>query len=84
MKLNLGKRWERFITDQITSGRFQNQSAVVRDALRLMEQREIDQFDAVFADYPGAPTGEPSDRDLAAIQAAVKAYRSGRRQKQAA
>ena len=36
----LGHHFEGFIQTQISSGRYNNASEVVRDALRLMEERE--------------------------------------------
>jgi antitoxin ParD1/3/4 len=36
----LGKHFESFIQTQLSSGRYNNASEVVRDALRLMEERE--------------------------------------------
>ncbi len=36
----LGKHYEAFIQGQLASGRYNNASEVVRDALRLMEERE--------------------------------------------
>lgn len=35
----LGKHFETFIQEQLASGRYGNASEVVRDALRLMEER---------------------------------------------
>ncbi|MBN8872254.1 MAG: type II toxin-antitoxin system ParD family antitoxin [Rhodospirillales bacterium] len=36
----LGAHYEAFIQAQLASGRYNNKSEVVRDALRLMEERE--------------------------------------------
>lgn len=36
----LGKHFETFVQAQLSSGRYNNASEVLRDALRLMEQRE--------------------------------------------
>ena len=38
--VNLTEHFDRFIETGITSGRFSNASEVVREALRLLEQRE--------------------------------------------
>jgi antitoxin ParD1/3/4 len=37
-KVNLMGRYEQFVVDQVTSGRFRNASEVVRAGLRLLEQ----------------------------------------------
>ena len=36
----LGKHFESFVQSQLASGRYNNASEVLRDALRLMEERE--------------------------------------------
>jgi antitoxin ParD1/3/4 len=36
----LGKHFEAFVQGQLASGRYNNASEVLRDALRLMEERE--------------------------------------------
>jgi antitoxin ParD1/3/4 len=36
----LGKHFESFVRGQLASGRYNNASEVLRDALRLMEERE--------------------------------------------
>jgi antitoxin ParD1/3/4 len=36
----LGKHFETFVQTQLASGRYNNASEVLRDALRLMEERE--------------------------------------------
>lgn len=86
MNLNLGPHWEQFIEGEIATGRYLNQSEVVRDALRVLEQKQIEEFNSVFADYPNAPAGEPSRKEEAAIRAAIKAVRQRRKgsQKKAA
>jgi antitoxin ParD1/3/4 len=37
----LGKHFEQFVQTQLASGRYNNASEVLRDALRLMEEREL-------------------------------------------
>ena len=39
--LSLGEHWEIFIREQIASGRYGSASELVRDSLRLLEQREM-------------------------------------------
>ncbi|MEN8167754.1 MAG: type II toxin-antitoxin system ParD family antitoxin [Pseudomonadota bacterium] len=38
--LTLGEHWEVFIKNQIASGKYVSASGLVRDGLRLLEQRE--------------------------------------------
>ena len=38
---SVGDHFEQFIKDQVASGRYNNESEVVRDALRLAELREL-------------------------------------------
>jgi putative addiction module CopG family antidote len=40
MTINLGAHFERMVADLIEGGRFQNQSAVIRAGLRLLEQAD--------------------------------------------
>jgi hypothetical protein len=56
----------------------------VRDAIRQMQQREIEQFERAFGDYPGAPKGEPTPEDEESIQAAIKRHRNSMRRQKAA
>lgn len=38
--LSLGKHWEHFIREEVAHGRYGSASEVVRDALRLLEERK--------------------------------------------
>ena len=49
-KVNLTDHFDRFIESGITSGRFSNASEVVREGLRLLEQRE--QEDQAKLEWP--------------------------------
>jgi len=40
MNVNLGTQWEAFISEQIRGGRYLSASEVVRDGLRLLQERE--------------------------------------------
>lgn len=39
--LTLGEHWERFIKGEVANGRYGSASEVVRDALRVLEARQI-------------------------------------------
>ncbi len=78
LNVNLTNELRRYVKEQVRSGRYQNENEVVRDAIRQMQQREIEQFERVFSDYPGAPQGEPTDEDHAAIKASIRRHRHGR------
>jgi putative addiction module CopG family antidote len=47
MTVNVGERFEKMVADLIASGRFQNRSEVVRAGLRLLEDGEYDNDDAL-------------------------------------
>lgn len=38
MNFSLGKNWEKYVSEQVTSGQFNNASEVVRDALRRQQE----------------------------------------------
>lgn len=77
MGSNLTAELRRYLKDQVRSGRYQNENEVVRDAIRQMQLREIEQFERVFGDYGGAPRGEPTNKDQAAIRASIQRHRQG-------
>ena len=39
MNVSIGKIWEDYVSKQVVSGQFNNASEVVRDALRLQQER---------------------------------------------
>jgi len=84
LNVNLTAELRRYVKEQVHGGRYQNENEVVRDALRQMQQRELEQFERLFGDYPGAPSGEPTSQDERTIQAAIKRRRDGKRTAQAA
>ncbi len=75
LNVNLTAELRRYIKDQVRTGRYQNENEVVRDAIRQMQQREIEQFERLFGGYPGAPQGEPAAEDDQAIRAAIQRHR---------
>ena len=84
LNVNLTLELRRYVKDQVRSGRYQNENEVVRDAIRQMQQREIEQFERLFCDYPGAPQGEPTPEDYEAMKAAINRHRAAKKTRQAA
>jgi putative addiction module CopG family antidote len=73
-----------YVKEQVRAGQYQNESEVVSDAIRQMQRREIEQFERLFADYPGAPQGEPTTEDDKAIKAAIDRRRDAKKASRAA
>ena len=84
LNVNLTAELRRYLKDQVRAGRYQNENEVVRDAIRQMQQREMEQFEKVFGNYPGAPQGDPTSADEEAIDAAIRRHRAGKTRRQAA
>jgi antitoxin ParD1/3/4 len=40
MNVSIGKRWEEFVNEMVKEGRYGSQSEIVREGLRLVEERE--------------------------------------------
>lgn len=80
MSVSLTAYWQRFVDRLIASGRYNNQSEVIRAGLRALEDREhrseLKQFDEVFS---GGRTGEPSDHVISRVVLRQKSFRKGRR-----
>jgi antitoxin ParD1/3/4 len=68
MNVSIGDRWEAFIDAAVKNGRYASASEVVREGLRLVEEREAklqslrDTLNASIA-----MGGERSDEDLARV-----------------
>lgn len=80
MSIALTSYWQQFVEHLISSGRYNNQSEVIRAGLRALEEREmaaeVREFDQTFA---GGRTGEPAVKVLQRTVARQKAFRKGRR-----
>jgi putative addiction module CopG family antidote len=89
MNISLPKQLKDFVSEQIHSGRFENESEVVRSALRQMEEsereKEMKAFENAFQEIDRhSPAGEPTAQDLAEIGRIVKSVRGVRLDKRAA
>jgi putative addiction module CopG family antidote len=84
LNVNLTVELRSYIKDQVRTGRYQNENEVVRDAIRQMQQREIEHFERLFGDYPGSPHDEPTPEDDAQIKTAITRHREAVRGKQRA
>jgi antitoxin ParD1/3/4 len=80
MSVSLTNYWQQFVDQLIASGRYNNQSEVIRAGLRALEEREraseLREFDQVFA---GGRTGEPDDQTIERTVTRQKSFRKGRR-----
>lgn len=81
MNVSLGDRWEKFVENTVRSGRYGSASEVVREGLRLVEEREA-RLSALrdMLDQSIAGGGDiPDDQLDAAIEQAALKLTSGTR-----
>jgi putative addiction module CopG family antidote len=83
MNISLPKHLKDFVSEQVHSGRFENEAEVVRSALRQMEesqrQKDMTAFENAFREIDrDSPAGEPTAQDLAEIARIVKSVREAR------
>ncbi len=75
----LGNHFESFVKDMVQSGRYATASEVMRDGLRLMEEREktrIAKLDALRANVQeGLDSGPSEPLDMAEIKATARNQR---------
>jgi putative addiction module CopG family antidote len=86
MAFALAKENEAFIVRMLRLGRFNNQSEVVREALRRMEREETsylnpESLTAEEAARIYAPNPEEDARELAMARGALRSLRNARRKK---
>jgi len=68
MNISLNPHFETFVADAVASGRFKSSSEVVREALRLLEERET-RLNALKREIEaGRASGEPVPFDPEAIK----------------
>lgn len=72
--LSLGDRWNQFIATQVEEGRYSSASEVVRDALRLLEEKEANsKLQALRAALiEGEQSGDAGVLDMDAIRAEAR------------
>lgn len=85
MNVSLPSTWEDFVAGQVASGEYGNASEVVREALRLLRERQenraLEEMRAAFAgvDAHGGQ-GEPTAQDRALIAQLIRRHRQATRQ----
>jgi len=74
MNVSIGERWEKFVESAVKDGRYASASEVIREGLRLVEEREAKLVDLkARLDRSIAAGGEASEADLdAALEARAK------------
>ena len=78
MNVSIGERWQRFVEEAVNSGRYGSASEVVREGLRLVEEREAklqalrDTLNASIAEggsFTSQEVGETIDADVSKLDA---------------
>jgi putative addiction module CopG family antidote len=86
VKVSLPPALDNFVSSQVKSGEFEDASAVVSEAVRLLrdaqEIRAMDEMRAAFAsvDSTGGK-GQPTVHDRSVIDSIIKTHRSGKHAK---
>jgi Arc/MetJ-type ribon-helix-helix transcriptional regulator len=66
MEVGLSEQWQRFVTDEVRSGRFPSEVAVLEEALALLKRRESEPGPAGSQDDSGFKSiGEIIDQVMA-------------------
>jgi antitoxin ParD1/3/4 len=78
MNVSIGERWEKFVEQAVRDGRYGSASEVVREGLRLVEEREAKLADLKYIIQKsiaegGEVTEEELDASLDAKMAELKA-----------
>ena len=80
MSIALTTYWRQYVDQLISSGRYKNQSEVVRAGLRALEEREmageVREFEQVSV---GGRAGEPDEKTIQRAVARQKSFRKRRR-----
>jgi Arc/MetJ-type ribon-helix-helix transcriptional regulator len=72
MNIVLSEHWQRFVREEVESGRFPSESAVLEEALALLSQRERRQIDTSPTGGTGVrPIGEIIDELMSDVPAEV-------------
>ncbi len=73
--VSLGLYWNRYIEDRVSSGRYASATDLIRDSLRLMEEREADSTLQTLrsALTAGEDSGDAGELDMEAIRREAKA-----------
>jgi antitoxin ParD1/3/4 len=66
--LTLGKHWESFIKEKISNGQYGSASELVRDSLRLLEERDIKLEALRAALIEGEESGTAGKLDIESIK----------------
>jgi antitoxin ParD1/3/4 len=81
VNVSVGRRWEEFIDQLVKTGRYASATEIVREGLRLVEEREAKlkvQRESIEAAI--AEGGENTDEEVSAyLRAHVEARRAGAR-----
>ncbi len=66
--LTLGKHWESFIKEKVSNGRYGSASELVRDSLRLLEERDVKLETLRSALIEGEESGTAGKLDIESIK----------------